>query len=183
MKEKYTRFKDIPQFISNGRYSINVPINALRQTLDSYIKEYGLELNPDFQRGHVWTEEQQIAFVEYVLSGGRSGREIYLNHTRWSTGEDGWFVLVDGLQRITALLRFLNDEIKAFGSYYSEYTDFLRHHVDLIFSINELGTKKEVLEWYIQMNRGGTVHSDEEIQKVRRMIEGISEKEKVDSEV
>ena len=29
-------------------------------------EEMGLELNPDFQRGHVWTEQQQIAFLEYL---------------------------------------------------------------------------------------------------------------------
>ena len=27
----------------------------------------GLILNPDFQRGHIWTEEQQTAYIEYLL--------------------------------------------------------------------------------------------------------------------
>ena len=40
----------------------------------------GLQLNPEFQRGHVWTEEQQIAWVEYYLRGGKSGNTIYLNN-------------------------------------------------------------------------------------------------------
>ena len=36
----------------------------------------GLVLNPDFQRGHVWTEEQQTA---YIASDGRSVRSYNLS--------------------------------------------------------------------------------------------------------
>ena len=32
----------------------------------------GLQFNPDFQRGHVWTEGQQIAFMEFLLKGGKT---------------------------------------------------------------------------------------------------------------
>jgi hypothetical protein len=34
--------------------------------LDRYVA-MGLQLNPEFQRGNVWTEEQQIKYIEYRL--------------------------------------------------------------------------------------------------------------------
>ena len=147
--------------------------------IDRMVEEDGLQLCPDFQRGHVWTEQQQIAFVEFVLQGGRSGRTIYLNNPNWmgKGHQSGYtdFVCVDGLQRITAIRRFLNDEIRVFGHRYSDFdgpTDLLRH--GMVININDLKTKKEVLRWYIQMNAGGTPHSDGEIQRVKEMMEGLT---------
>lgn len=35
---------------------------------------------------------------------------------------------------------------------------------------NDLKTEKEVLQWYIDMNAGGTQHTSDEIQRVKDMI-------------
>ena len=40
-------------------------------------------------------------------------------------------------------------------------------------NINNLKSEKEVLQWYIDMNAGGTPHSSEEIDRVRKMIKKI----------
>ena len=173
------RFRDIPQFISDGSYRVDVGLEYMIEWIDRMVEEDGLQLCPDFQRGHVWTEQQQIAFVEFVLQGGRSGRTIYLNNPNWmgKGHQSGYadFVCVDGLQRITAIRRFLNDEIQVFGHRYSDFdgpTDLIRH--GMVININDLKTKKEVLRWYIQMNAGGTPHSDGEIQRVKEMMEGLT---------
>ncbi|WP_411685026.1 DUF262 domain-containing protein [Aeromonas caviae] len=164
------RFRDIKPLIDSGGYAIDVGLNYLKTTIDEYL-EYGLELNPDFQRGHVWNEKQQTKFVEFLLRGGRSGLDIYLNHPNWQSGGDGWFVCVDGLQRITACLSFLNNEVKVFNHYYHEFEDRLPHSARLRIHVNSLKTREEVLEWYIQLNSGGTIHSDEEIERVKRLLE------------
>lgn len=75
---KITRFGDIPQFTRDSNYKVNMDIRRI----PDWIKEnegYGLQLNPRFQRGHVWTEQQQIAWLEFFLRGGKSGIEIYFN--------------------------------------------------------------------------------------------------------
>ena len=76
------------------------------------------------------------------------------------------FVCVDGLQRITAILRFLGNEFPAFGSYYREFEDRLSITNTVRVHVNDLKSKKEVLTWYIEMNAGGTPHSKEEIDRV-----------------
>lgn len=154
--------------------------------LDSRLTEweshdyYQLQLNPDFQRGHVWTVYQQVAYVEYFLRGGRSGCVIYFNKPSWmgrhnpKPGEYDDFVCVDGLQRLTALRRFLRDEIPVFGHLCSQIEGRMRMcgAVDnLVFNVNSLKTRAEVLQWYIQMNAGGTVHTKQEIDRVRVMLE------------
>lgn len=66
----------------------------------------------------------------------------------------------------------MNNEIPVFGMYYKDFdgkTDLIRH--SMVFNINDLKTKKDVLQWYIQMNDGGTPHSKEEIERVKQMME------------
>jgi len=161
-------FKDIKQLTSAGSYQINMPLLFMEKTLDEWIndKEYfNLQLNPDFQRGHVWTEQQQVAYIEYLLKGGKSARVIYFNKPSWGSKahvQDNYddFVCVDGLQRLTACKKFMNNELKAFGVYLNEFEGKLPMDVDLLFNVNDLKTRKEVLQWYIEFNSGGTVHTD-----------------------
>ncbi len=153
-------------------------MNSLVKYIEEEVNEMGLQLNPEFQRGHVWTEEQQIAWVEYYLRGGKSGNTIYLNNPFWHSvrkpknGEYKDYVCVDGLQRITAARRFIHNEIKVFGSYYEEFEDRIRVLQQTIFvNVNDLKTEKEVLQWYIDMNSGGTPHTSDEIERVKMMIQ------------
>ena len=176
------KFNEIPEFIPDGNYSTNMSMEFLIKQIDSWIEEDGLQLNPDFQRGHVWTQEQQEKYIEFVLRGGKSGRDIYFNDPFWCrTKKDSSykdFVCVDGLQRITAIRKFLNNEIKVFGHFYKAFggrTDIVRHGI--IVHINNLRTKKEVLEWYIQMNDGGTPHTKQEINRIKDMIKKIDKGE------
>lgn len=168
-------WRDIKPFISGGDSQFNVGLSCLNKTISEYQKQ-GLQLNPDFQRGHVWTKEQQALYCEYFLKSGLSGRIIYLNDPNWSnnnTTEYTDFVCVDGLQRLTALMSFMNNKLPVFGSLLSGFDGKIRTcraHNNLKININSLQTKKEVLEWYVQMNTGGTLHTNNEIQKVQDMI-------------
>lgn len=174
---KITSFKEIPQFTRDGSWQCDFDIVGVTKWVKQEIEEEGLQLNPNFQRGHVWTEQQQIAFLEYFLRGGKSGIVVYFNKPDWniSVEKDAYndFVCVDGLQRITAIMRFVNNEIPVFGSYFNEYTDKPRMMTTIKINVNDLKTEKEVLQWYVDMNAGGTPHSNEEINRVRSMIDAL----------
>lgn len=171
------RFSDIPQFIRDGAWECNFDIEGVARWIKQEQEELGLQLNPKFQRGHVWTEQQQIAFLEYFFRGGKSGLVCYFNKPDWNDyvpeGVYNEYVCVDGLQRITACLRFANNEIPIFGRYYKDFEDKPRMKHTLRFNVNDLKTEKEVLQWYIDMNVGGTPHTSEEINRVKKMIEKL----------
>ena len=106
-----------------------------------------------------------------MLRGGKSGRDFYFNLNKDS------YVCVDGLQRTTALQRFVNGEVKVFGQRFEEF-EFnkmiaggkpLPEYAVNIYQ-NNLSSKKEILEWYVDMNAGGTPHTNEEIDRVKKMI-------------
>lgn len=179
----------------DGSYEVNTSLGFLEDTIARYKEECfggdGLNMTPDFQRGHVWTDAQRIAYMEFFLKGGMSGRVIYLNHPYWmetrklSPGAYCEFVVVDGLQRLTTFLMFIRGELPAFGhynlpkggvpvpgrNYFEDPIRMARANSNLKININNLKTKAEVLKWYLEMNEGGTPHSDAELEKVRLMIE------------
>lgn len=169
-KEAEIKYRDIPKFTTQGDYHINVAFEDVTPVLDRYIRDRGLQMEPDFQRGHVWTEEQQIKYVEFMLMGGYSGKDIYFNHPTWHRGERGDMVLVDGLQRLAAIQAFMANKIKAFGHFQSEF-DIIPYHVDVIFHVNCLKTRAEVLTWYVQLNQGGVIHDPAEIARVKILLE------------
>lgn len=175
------KLKDIiVPFTSEGSYQVDVGLMYLENTLRDYTEDYGLELNPDFQRGAVWTEAQQIAFVEYFLRGGTSSKIIYFNCGLFGGRSSGRgvddfckkIVCVDGLQRLTALRKFIANELPVFGHYLNEFEDarVILRGSSIKFNVNNLKTRKEVIKWYLDLNTGGTVHSDEEINRVKELL-------------
>lgn len=165
------KFREIPQFVHDGHYEVNYGVVEFVKYMEENIVELGLNIDPDFQRGHVWTEQQQIDWLEFFLQGGRTGRTFYLNHPEWMKSWKGEFVLVDGKQRYNAIRRFVNNEIKVFGYYFREYED----HPDMVnhsvrVNVNTLKTRAEVLQWYLGFNSGGTPHSKEEIARVKELL-------------
>ena len=168
----YKRFRDIPQFVTWGGYAADVPWDHIERTIENFGSGLNLEMDPDFQRAHVWSQSQQVAYVEFILRGGQSSRAILWNAPGWPRHVPGAsLVLVDGKQRLEAVRRFMNNEIPAFGSRFSDFTDRLpMTGPSFRFHVNSLKTRREVLQWYLDLNTGGTVHTSEEIAKVRDML-------------
>lgn len=62
-----------------------------------------IDINPSFQRFFRWTEEQKVNLIESIILG------IPLPSIFISQREDGVWDLVDGLQRISTILSFMNE--------------------------------------------------------------------------
>lgn len=156
-------------------YSITADWRYLEKHLEGWAQDCVVDLDPDFQRGHVWSEKQQILYVEYILSGGVYSRDIKWNCADWmkftSKKPPAPIQLVDGKQRLTAALKFLRNELKAFGQFRNEFTGFLPSHASFTFQVHDLETRAEVLNWYLQLNAGGIAHTSKEIERVRAMLE------------
>ncbi|MFL1449162.1 DUF262 domain-containing protein [Pseudomonas tritici] len=139
----------------------------------------GFEMNPDFQRGHVWTPAQQVFFVENCLRGivGISGMVIQFNCRNWSV-EPAFSDLppglqcVDGLQRFTAINEFVKGNVKPFGLSADELkgTQFSPNKLFMKVEIHDFSTRAELLSHYLSINAGGTPHSADEITRVRELL-------------
>jgi len=172
------RYEDVIRKFPHCPYHVNTSLDFLFTQLGHWgEKPLTMELNPDFQRGHVWTEKQQIAFVEFLLKDPQDSKakSIIFNCRNWTAEykekNADVVYLVDGLQRLTAIRRFMNNEIPVNGYYLNEFesSTFLKR-IYLDIYVNSLN-RAEMLKWYVDLNSGGTVHSEEEIARVRELAE------------
>lgn len=173
---------DIPRFFRPPNYNAHCNWNFLEEQLKHWDdRPYSpINLDPDFQRGHVWTRQKQIDYVEFCLKGGQSSREILWNNPGWQTHYRGEMVLVDGKQRLQAVRKFIANKLPIFGGYkLNDFDDPKRllrmGDAYFIMKVNNLQTRKQVLEWYLQLNAGGVVHKKSELDKVRQLL--IQEKQ------
>lgn len=160
---KYTDIKKFP-FAS---YHVTMPWVGIKQWLQSNNENImQLNMDPFYQRGYVWSTEQKIAYIEYQLRGGFSGKDIFWNCPTWVSFDKSINVieLVDGKQRINAVLEFLADKIPVFGCFCSEFEGKLPwSEAYFTFHVNNLKITEEVVEWYVGMNTGGTAHTEKDL--------------------
>lgn len=173
--------------VPRSNYIIDVPFKYIEDELKKYEDAYGLELNPDFQRGHVWTQDQQIKYIEAIVRGtvAPASRIITFNCSDWADNNTNEvikdMVCIDGLQRLTALRVWMNDEFKIFeelGGVNKDFFDktslsFKALSNGLKFAILGMTSKEEILKYYLAFNDGGTVHEPKEIERVKQMLKGL----------
>lgn len=139
--------------------------------------ETSVNMHPNYQRGSVWTDDQCAKFMGFLAEGG-TPPPIWIQ--RWPDYGDT-DELLDGLQRVTAVRRFYLHEVPM------ELTDGTRMYLKdfseadqkmltgnggpiLTLKYVKYENRADVLRFYIRLNRGGTVHSDAEIDRVKALL-------------
>ena len=170
----YTSLSQIPP-LPKANFSFNIEWRDLR----TFIIANKYELNPSYQRGYVWTTYQKERYIEHILRNGRSGRDILWNCPNWqeTTGDSQWhdtLELVDGKQRLEAVSGFLAGTVQAFGKYLPDYSEGGvsrgRLRYDFVFHVNTLATKREVIDWYLGINAGGSMHTKDDLHIARQLL-------------
>lgn len=144
--------------------------------LESGLRDtWNVDIDPPYQRGHVWTTEQQSAFLGYWLQGG-TVPTLWVWEPPRSKEYSGKArpELIDGKQRLTAWLKWWHGEIAADINGQKVFvgdTDqkFRIHHMIHITFVR-LESRADVLRFYLQLNGGGTPHSPNELARVRKLL-------------
>ncbi len=164
-----SKWQTVPK-LPQAHHYIDVEWRWLERSLISFPARGGLDLDPPFQRAHVWSRAQQVAYVEYVLRGGEVGKALTWNASSWPEDDGKPVVLVDGKQRLEAVRAFLRGDFLAHGMRY-EAGDLLGLDCRFHWWVCCLATEAELLELYLNINAGGTPHTAEELQRVTVMLE------------
>lgn len=104
--ESETKEEETPQpgygpddiFVENKPFSL--------KQIDDLINDGDIELLPDFQRNFIWDDTRQSRLIESIFLG-LPLPSIYLSQYK-----DGRLTIVDGLQRIMTIRRFLKDKLR-----------------------------------------------------------------------
>lgn len=176
-RELYAIVRPLPA----ATYEVDVHLARLPVFLDqlkSDVESAGgsFELEPDFQRGHVWTLEQQTRFMESLIRGCAPAR-ILFNCPGWLGAVDGKggdialqsLQCIDGLQRLTAMVKFVKGELAVFGGRTASDFDaspFDTARLRIQVAMFEFAQRADLLQFYLDLNAGGTVHSRQELDRV-----------------
>ncbi|MBL0385113.1 DUF262 domain-containing protein [Tumebacillus sp. ITR2] len=148
------------------------PIDYPFETLVNRVEKGSLILNPDFQRKYKWNkenEEKTSKFIESCLM------RIPLPACYFAENEDKKHFVIDGVQRITTIMRFLNDEFcleglstfshlngKKFSELGAHKEDIETYTIRCIVLRND-NSKELVQDIFARLNQGAVELTDQEI--------------------
>ncbi len=127
-------------------------------------EEFLKTATPAFQRdNNKWNEKQKIQFVQNVFRGMSTNIMLF----RMSELDDAQ--IIDGLQRTTALLDFLEGRIRIFGGLSVDDIGarLKAFPSKMTISIFTFDKWEDVGRFYIEINEGIT-HSPEDIEKCKK---------------
>jgi uncharacterized protein with ParB-like and HNH nuclease domain len=159
---------------------------ASKKTLDLYPIDYPFEtlvsrissdnpkllLNPDFQRKYKWDKEgweRSSRFIESCLM------RIPLPSCYFAEDKEGRHIVIDGVQRLTTIVKFLNDEFKLEGlstfkelegkkfSQLGDYKSELEATTIRCIILRKENPQSLIREIFSRLNQGAVSLSDQEI--------------------
>ena len=151
-------------------YPIDYPFETLIQRANSSPPK--LILNPDFQRKYKWDKdgnERSSKFIESCLM------RIPLPACYFAENEHGYHDVIDGVQRITTIKKFFNDEFRLEGltvfrelegklfSEIGDYKNELESTTIRCVILRKENPKELVKEIFARLNQGAVQLSDQEI--------------------
>lgn len=148
------------------------PIDYPFETLTSRIAGKKLQLNPDFQRKYKWDKKgwgRASKFIESCLM------RIPLPSCYFAEDDNGNHIVIDGVQRLTTIQKFFNDEftlegMTAFsdleGKKFSELGEFrseLENTTIRCIVLRKDNPQELIREIFARLNQGSVTLTDQEI--------------------
>lgn len=140
-----------------------------------------------YQRGFVWSEEQNQLLIESIYKGINCG-VILIRKKAWKKLEEmarngetdlSFNDIVDGKQRLNAIKGFINgDYPDMHGNYYSDLSGFAQskmgnHQLFQYAEMNENATDEETLFQFLKMNHEGIPQSKEHLEFVANLLKTV----------
>lgn len=134
------------------------------------IQMYDLDMDPPYQRGRRWSEDKSQEFCGHAITGGNVLPLVVNEPGSMLNGRR--YELLDGKQRLTSMLDWLNNKTAArVGDRLIMAGDTdMRFNIGHGFRINFVRLSPlSVLKFYVRLN-SGIAHTSEELDRVRAMI-------------
>lgn len=138
--------------------------------------DYGIDLNPDYQRGNVWNETQKVALIDSVFKNIDIGKFTIIKR-KWGNNSNVpetpfMYEMLDGKQRLTALFEFRMSMFKYSGMYFHEMNPMDRNHFKgypISYAETDPLTNEQKYRYFLKLNTCGTPISSEHLRKVREL--------------
>ena len=156
----------------------DIKISYSNVTIKSLLHRYyffGINCNPSYQRGSVWTDDDRELLLETIFMGGEIGRFVLKNidMDEWHENQNYLYEIIDGKQRLLTLAAFYEDRFRYKGYLYSELSKKDKRTFDetaiAIADLRNL-SKKDTLRVFLLLNRGGKVVSNTVLDHAKELL-------------
>jgi hypothetical protein len=162
----------------------NVYLKQYNQAISSIFTSsyhFGMDLNVNYQREHVWSIEDKEALIDSILNKIEIGKFIFIRRPFNKTDpKAASYEVLDGKQRMTAITEFYEDRITYKGLTFSQlhWRDKIAfEQYQISYMEGENLTEKQILETFIKFNTHGKVMSKEHLKKVQEMLDKLNKNE------
>jgi hydrogenase maturation factor len=134
---------------------------------------FGIDFEPEYQRDYVWELEDKVALIDSIFNNVDIGKFVFI-HLGYS-GKYSYEIL-DGKQRIRAILDFYENRFQYKGKYFNELSLREQDHLeDYPISFAEVRdiTREQILRYFVKLNKHGKIMDKVQIEKVEKMIEDM----------
>jgi hypothetical protein len=156
----------------NFGQSYNSTISALIH--DHY--NFGIDMNPEYQRDLVWELEDKVALIDSIMNDVEIGRFVFMKKN-YSSTESTMSEVIDGKQRLTALIEFFEDRFAYKGLKYSEMNPMDKNHFTnksiLRIDVDQM-TIEQRMDYFIRINTTGKAMDAEHLENVKKKLKNIS---------
>lgn len=160
----------------------DVQMSTITSDISMFLEYYGrnnYDFNPVYQRDLVWTTEQKEAFIKAILVGNAEVRPTFITAPHSHRTSSQQFEVLDGKQRLSAIISFVRNEFSVDGYYFSDLnsadlsrfyrTPFIyttvKYYSDKGWDMMTIQQKVELL---LQINEYGQKVSDEHLEKIKK---------------
>ena len=139
----------------------------------SKVYKFGVNFEPDYQRDYVWDLEDKIALIDSIFNSVDIGKFVYIHK---GYNEKYVFEILDGKQRIRAILDYYENKFAFKGLYFNDLSYRDQNHFEMYsISVAEVRdiSREQILRYFVKLNKHGKVMDKLQIEKVERMIDDI----------
>lgn len=161
-------FKDRSETVVNR----DVHLNYSNMVVDSILSTYynGIDMNPEYQRDFVWSAEDKVALIDSIFNNRSIGSYILCFN---GYGKEVIYEVLDGKQRIQALVDFFEDKFRYKGKLYTEMSQTDRNwfeNFEFPRAKVEKPTREQKIKIFIHVNTTGRHMEKEHLDKVKSML-------------
>ena len=134
---------------------------------------FGCDMNPEYQRELVWELSDKVALIDSIFNHVDIGKFVFVKLPFVSGGPS--YEILDGKQRVNALVDFYLDKFTYQGLTYSQMSPRDQTHFENVcVSVAELNKPADVkllYKYFVKLNTAGKPMPVEQIEKVKKMIQ------------
>jgi hypothetical protein len=173
----YTIFRPVPD---DSKYRLDhIPLSFCTFDIEGLIGHCraGMNVDPDYQRGLVWSDEDRNRLITTIMSGGDIGKFVFARNDYGTEGD--LYEVIDGKQRLDTILSFYlgafawrapsGDEVTYGQMSRMDRNHFRSFHVSCA-TIENNPSRETRMKVFLQVNNTGRRVDQDHIDRIRTML-------------